>query len=157
MVVVIGLGDIKNKYGSGPLVFENACARAVNIFSLGIFYQSTNIDLVLKDSLCEKMRLNSIISLQHHTRCKLKWKWSPLFIVHSKKYSFYHIQWLYFGVEKGKSGIGKQKKNVPCARQKSCVRGPEPYNFFLPRLTLKFPDDFPDFLDLEDPVVWYEA
>ena len=31
-MVVIGLGDIKDKYGSGPLVFENACARAVNIF-----------------------------------------------------------------------------------------------------------------------------
>ena len=27
----------KNKYGSGPLIFENACARAVNIFFTASF------------------------------------------------------------------------------------------------------------------------
>ena len=31
----------KNRYGSGPLIFENAYAHAGNIFLLQIFYQLT--------------------------------------------------------------------------------------------------------------------
>ena len=46
----------KNKYGSGPLIFENACARAGNIFLLQIFYQLINTDLsfFLSFRVCEK-------------------------------------------------------------------------------------------------------
>ena len=36
-----------------------------------------------------------MISLQHHTTCKLKWKWSPLFIVQSKKCNNYTILYLF--------------------------------------------------------------
>ena len=33
----LSLGEIRNKYVSGPLVFENACARAGNIFFIANF------------------------------------------------------------------------------------------------------------------------
>ena len=41
------------------LVFENACARAGNIFLLQIFYQLKNIHLSLKDRVCEKYATKS--------------------------------------------------------------------------------------------------
>ena len=41
----------------------------------------------------KNVRLNSIISLQHHTRCKLKWKRSPLFIIQSKMCNDYKIHY----------------------------------------------------------------
>ena len=49
----IFLGEVE-KNVSGPLISENAFACARNPFLVGIFHQLTNIDLVLKDKICEK-------------------------------------------------------------------------------------------------------
>ena len=42
----------------------------------------------------KNLRQNIIISLQHHTRCKLKWKWSLLFVIQRKKCNNYTIPYL---------------------------------------------------------------
>ena len=46
----------KNRYGSGPLIFENACARAGNIFFFTENFLSVgkNRFLALKDRVCER-------------------------------------------------------------------------------------------------------
>ena len=57
--------------GKKNMVFENACAQTGSIRDLiQLFY-------------CKI------------TRCKLEWKWSPLFIIQSKKYNNYKIPYLF--------------------------------------------------------------
>ena len=48
------LGQVKNKYGSGPLMFVNAYARDTYLF-VRIFYMLKNIYLVLKDMARERI------------------------------------------------------------------------------------------------------
>ena len=48
------LGQVKNKYGSGPLMFVNAYAGDTYLF-MRIFYMLKNIYLVLKDMARERI------------------------------------------------------------------------------------------------------
>ena len=45
---------IKINNGSSPLISENMCACAGNVFLQIILYHLTNIDLVLKERVCAK-------------------------------------------------------------------------------------------------------
>ena len=51
---VVILGQVKNRYCSGPLMFVNAYARDTYLF-LRIFYKLKNIYLVLKDMARERI------------------------------------------------------------------------------------------------------
>ena len=62
------LSEVKNKNGSGPLIFENACTRVANTFFPQIFYQLTNIDFVLKNRVCDKFetKFNNFIARSYY-------------------------------------------------------------------------------------------
>ena len=105
---------------SKPAFAKNGFKRQENFLSV-------DIDLILTN-----LRRNSIISLQHHTRCKLKWKLSPLFIIQSKRCNTYKIPYLfttYNGFKKGKWNRNIKK----CA--KVAQAGTKTISLFLPRLT----------------------
>ena len=109
-------------------------------FLLKIFYQSKNIDLSLKDRVCEKIWDYETSSLQFSTTHKVKSANSHHFVAYRQKslitmtYFIFLPHMVAFLVIRGNKKWNKKIKIVPWARQKSCAQGPEPYNL-LPRLS----------------------
>ena len=95
-----------------------------------------NIDLVLKDKVHEKYETKSHYFTANLYYRYTKWQQSTLSLVQGKKYNTYDILYLFSTLhgfprnQKKEKVEQKNKKDMPCARQKLCARGPEPYNFF---------------------------